>query len=109
MPVLVGLRDGGEIGVEGMSEGTRDQLYLALRLAAIERHQQHHEPMPVILDDLLIIFDDHRASAILPILGDLGSRTQVLLFSYHRHLMELARGVLPAERVHFHQLPAVPS
>ncbi len=105
VPVLVGVRNGEEIGVEGMSEGTRDQLYLALRLAAIERHQQHHEPMPVVLDDLLITFDDHRASAILPILSDLGSRTQLLLFSHHRHLLDLARDALPADGVHFHNLP----
>ena len=105
VPVLVGVRNGEEIGVEGMSEGTRDQLYLALRLAAIDRHQQHHEPMPVVLDDLLITFDDHRASALLPILSDLGSRTQLLLFSHHRHLLDLARDALPADGVHFHNLP----
>ena len=102
--VLVGLRDGTEIGVLGMSEGTRDQLYLALRLAAIEHHQQHHEPMPVILDDLLMTFDNDRASAILPILSDLGTRTQVLLFSHHQHLLELAREALTPDRVHYHGL-----
>jgi len=105
-PVLVGIRNGAEITVEGMSEGTRDQLYLALRLAAIERHVESHEPMPVILDDLLVTFDDARASAVLPILRDLAARTQVFLFTHHRHLVELARAALPEGGVHYHELPA---
>lgn len=103
-PVLVGLRGGTTVGVEGMSEGTRDQLYLALRLAAIERHGEAHEPMPVILDDLLVTFDDDRARATLPILRELGTRTQVLLFTHHRHLVELAKAALPKGAVHFHEL-----
>lgn len=106
-PVLVGLRNGAEVGVEGMSEGTRDQLYLALRLAAIERHGASHEPMPVILDDLLVTFDDDRARAVLPILRDLGTRTQVLLFTHHRHLVELAKAALPEGAVHYHELPGL--
>jgi len=108
-PVLVGIRNGAEIGVDGMSEGTRDQLYLALRLAAIERQVESHEPMPVILDDLLVTFDDERASAVLPILRDLGVRTQVFLFTHHRHLVELARSVLPEGAVHHHELAGTAS
>jgi uncharacterized protein YhaN len=103
-PVLVGIRNGAAVGVEGMSEGTCDQLYLALRLAAIEQHAAGHEPMPVILDDLLVTFDDERASAVLPILRDLGTRGQVLLFTHHRHLVELAKAALPEGAVHYHEL-----
>ena len=107
-PLLVGVRNGVEITVEGMSEGTRDQLYLALRVAAIERHVASHEPMPVILDDLLVTFDDARASAVLPILRDLATHTQVFLFTHHRHLVELARAALPEGAVHYHALPGNP-
>jgi len=101
---LVGLKDGLAVPVEGMSEGTRDQLYLALRLAAIELHQASHEPMPLILDDLLITFDDDRARAILPMLRNLAGTTQVLLFTHHQHLLDLARETLPAEAVCLHEL-----
>ena len=103
-PLLVGLKNTGPVPVEGMSEGTRDQLYLALRLAAIELHQARHEPMPLILDDLLITFDDDRARAILPMLCDLAGTTQVLLFTHHRHLLDLARQTLPAAAVCLHEL-----
>ncbi|MBU1664412.1 MAG: hypothetical protein KKG92_03315, partial [Gammaproteobacteria bacterium] len=101
---LVGQKNGVNVPVAGMSEGTRDQLYLALRFAAIELHQVNHEPMPLILDDLLITFDDDRARAILPLLRKLAGTTQVLLFTHHQHLLDLARETLPAEDVCLHEL-----
>jgi uncharacterized protein YhaN len=89
-PILVAVRKNKEqVQVEGLSDGTRDQLYLALRLAAIEHHVQTVSACPVILDDILINSDDSRASAALQVIGDLGKRTQVLLFTHHRRLAEL--------------------
>ena len=71
-PVLVGLRpDRTSVSIAGMSDGARDQLYLALRLAALDRYLERHEPMPLILDDLLITCDNDRAAAILPQLASL--------------------------------------
>ncbi len=43
-----------------MSDGTRDQLYLSLRLATLEQHQSKGEPIPFVVDDVLIGFDDNR-------------------------------------------------
>ena len=61
---LAGIRqDGRRVTVAGMSDGTVDQLYLALRVAAIEDYLDHAEPMPFIADDLFINFDDKRAAA----------------------------------------------
>jgi uncharacterized protein YhaN len=89
-PVLVAIRKNREqVQVEGLSDGTRDQLYLALRLAAIEHHVETVSPCPVILDDILINSDDTRASAALHVIGDLAKRTQVLFFTHHRRLAEL--------------------
>ena len=54
-PALFALRPGGStVGIDGMSEGTRDQLYFALRLAALELHLEQTEPLPFIADDLLL-------------------------------------------------------
>jgi uncharacterized protein YhaN len=106
-PVLVGVRpDGSLVPIAGMSDGTRDQLYLALRLAALERYLEQNEPMPLILDDLLITFDDDRAAAILPQLLKLAQHAQVLLFTHHHHLVELCRQTLGEEGFHLHRLSA---
>jgi len=89
-PVLVAIRKNKEqVQVEGLSEGTRDQLYLALRLAAIEHHIENVSPCPVILDDILINSDDTRSSAALEVIGDLAKHAQVLFFTHHRRLAEL--------------------
>ncbi|MEX1116509.1 MAG: AAA family ATPase [Akkermansiaceae bacterium] len=105
IPVLVGSKANGvNVPIEGMSDGTRDQLYLALRLAALERHLDEHEPMPLILDDLLITFDNDRTRAILPQLSELSKRTQVFLFTHHEHLVDLCRETLGAEAFQLHHL-----
>lgn len=104
-PVLVGLRpDKSSVPIAGMSDGSRDQLYLSLRLAALDQYLEQHEPMPLILDDLLITFDDERVIAILPQLSALAQRTQIFLFTHHDHLVELCRRTLDKDAFHFHRL-----
>lgn len=89
-PALMGVRhDGARLGVEGMSSGTRDQLYLALRLATAETYLQG-EALPFIVDDVLVNFDEERTAATLGVLWEMGRRTQVILFTHHRHLAEMA-------------------
>jgi uncharacterized protein YhaN len=105
LPVLVGVRpDQTRVPMDGLSDGSRDQLYLALRFAALDRHLQEHEPMPLILDDLLITCDDDRAKAILPQLGELAKRTQVFLFTHHEHLVALCHQMLGEGEWHLHRL-----
>src|SRR5690606_10240798 len=93
-PVLVGIRAGSgkPVPVDGMSDGTCDQLYLALRLASLETFldQPDKEPLPLIADDLLIQFDDQRAAAALGALARLSQRTQVIFFTHHQHVVDLA-------------------
>ncbi|MDZ7855571.1 ATP-binding protein [Sphaerotilus sp.] len=96
-PVLqVRRRDGRTLGVEGLSEGTRDQLYLALRLAALQLHRARGIDLPLVLDDVLMTSDDDRAVYMLRMLADFAQGGQVLVFTHHRHLLELARRSLPA-------------
>jgi len=105
-PVLVCVRaDDKHVSVPALSTGTRDQLYLALRLASIEHLSAHKEPMPLILDDILVHFDDERARAALSLLADFAATTQVLFFTHHRRLCELATGAIAPERVRVQQLP----
>lgn len=93
---LFGIRPGGErVGVEGMSDGTRDQLFLALRLGTLKALDKRVNPLPLILDDLLIHFDDQRTAATLKILANL--QRQVLYFTHHPHLLNLAETHLAPE------------
>jgi len=90
-PVLAGCRpDGRRARVEQMSDGTRDQLYLALRLATLERYLETSEPLPLVIDDVLINFDDARSAATLRVLAALAEKTQVLLFTHHARVRDLA-------------------
>ncbi|MGE3821475.1 MAG: ATP-binding protein, partial [Isosphaeraceae bacterium] len=105
-PVLRATRPGGEpLGVDAMSLGTADQLYLALRLATLDAFLDRHEPLPLIADDVLIQFDDARAAATLEVLAEFAERTQVLLFTHHEHLIELARARLAPGAFFTHALP----
>jgi len=93
-PVLVGVRaDGRRVEVKGMSDGTCDQLFLALRLASLEQYLANNEPLPFIVDDILIQFDDQRAEAALWVLLELSTKTQVIFFTHHWRLVELAQKV----------------
>ena len=94
-PRLFGVRpEGAQVDVSGMSEGSRDQLYLALRLAALEMQADQGAGMPLIADDLFINFDDDRTAAGLQVLGELSTRAQVVFLTHHVHLVPLARDVL---------------
>jgi uncharacterized protein YhaN len=56
---LAGLRPNGElVRVGGMSTGTADQLYLALRVASVEDYLDRANALPFVADDLFINFDD---------------------------------------------------
>lgn len=104
-PVLVGVRpDGTRVPSEGMSEGTRDQLFFALRLAAVEASCAAGEPMPFVVDDVLVQFDDERSAATLRVLAEVASRTQVALFTHHRHVKTCAEALGAAAGVIVHEL-----
>ena len=60
------------------SDGTVDQLYLALRLAVAEELTPE---APLILDDALVRFDDERMSETVALLGELAEKKQIILFT----------------------------
>ena len=87
-----------------MSTGTREQLYLALRLASLERHVELHGPMPIILDDVVLHSDPKRKTAILSALADLGLRTQVITFSHDPQVVALAQNAIDPDLLTVHEL-----
>ena len=104
-PVLTGIRpDGAQVTVEGMSSGTRDQLYLALRLASLEKYMESTNTMPFIVDDILVDFDDLRSAAALTALAVLAEKTQVILFTHHSQVVEQAKKLQGPAHVQVHEL-----
>jgi uncharacterized protein YhaN len=107
-PLLCAVHSGGkQVRIGGLSDGTRDQLYLALRLASIERFLGRGSALPLVLDDAFIHFDDARAQAALLALAELAQRSQVLFFTHHARMVELAKRALPATQVALHELDAL--
>lgn len=96
--------DDEDVPVQGLSDGTRDQLYLALRLASLERHAEQADLMPFVADDILVHFDEDRARAALSVLSDFAATTQVLMFTHQARHVELAREAVDAERLVVHEL-----
>ena len=104
-PILLGVRpDDHEVPITGMSDGSRDQLYLALRLATLEQHIKKEEPMPFVVDDILIGFDDDRTRVCLEVLAQLSANIQVLLFTHHQRVLELADNCSESDKIFQHSL-----
>jgi uncharacterized protein YhaN len=104
-PILLAeRRDGMRIDVAAMSEGTVDQLYLSLRLAALDLRRGSQPQMPLVLDDVLITSDDQRSGNILRALASFAEHGQILLFTHHQHLLELAEKTLGGRLFKVHRL-----
>ena len=88
----------------GMSDGTQDQIYLALRLASLEHFIAGGTALPLLVDDALVNFDDHRARAALQLFGDLANTTQVIFFTHHQHMVALAREAIDEEILQVQEL-----
>ncbi|MCI4677354.1 AAA family ATPase [Rhodoblastus acidophilus] len=86
--------DGAELELNGLSEGARDQLYLALRLAFLEDYAARSEAPPFIGDDLFASFDDSRVAAGFRALAAASAAIQPILFTHHAHILRLAETAL---------------
>lgn len=77
------------------SAGTRQQIYLAVRLAVARRLQKQGESYPLILDELFSGYDDSRLEDTLDFLREYaqGSKEQVILFTAQRAIADLAADV----------------
>lgn len=76
--------------VSELSSGTREQLFLAIRLAMVERFRNNGVELPMILDDVLVNFDQSRTIAAIETLSTVAKKgQQFLFFTCHLHLARL--------------------
>lgn len=78
--------------VISLSQGTADQLWLAVRLAVCDLALPQEERCPLVLDDALVNFDDQRVVPALQLLQKLAEDRQILLFSCHGREQALMEG-----------------
>jgi uncharacterized protein YhaN len=87
-----------------MSTGTREQLFLALRMAAIERYVDISGPVPVLFDDVFLESDEDRSERIFEALGEMARKTQVIVLTHHHHLVAVGKRAL-GDRLCVQSLP----
>jgi len=92
--------DGGSKEAAQLSKGARFQLYLALRVAGYHELAKTRRPAPFVADDIMETFDHLRAEEALRLFADMGRVGQVICFTHHQHLAELAKTVCPEAMVH---------
>ena len=81
--------DGERYRTEYFSEGTKNLVYLAVRLAICELILPPEEPCPLILDDVLWSFDEYRAKEALRLIREYAKQRQVILFTCRHRESEL--------------------
>jgi uncharacterized protein YhaN len=85
--------DGKALELSELSEGTRMQLFLALKLASLEEYLKTAPPLPLVLDDVLVEWDDERSRVALEVLAEYSEKVQILLFTHHGRDVAAARAL----------------
>ncbi|HVJ86812.1 MAG TPA: AAA family ATPase [Caulifigura sp.] len=88
--LVVDDEQGQSLRVEHLSSGTREQVFLAARLAMSREFADRGAGLPLVLDDVTVNFDQVRTEAAVKTLLDIADRgQQVLLFTCHQHVANL--------------------
>ncbi len=100
--LLVDDAEGKPLSVDLLSRGAREQLFLCLRLALVSSYARRGIALPMILDDVLVNFDSHRAKAAAAVLRDFAAAGhQLLVFTCHEHVAQWFQAL----EVPVHELP----
>jgi uncharacterized protein YhaN len=96
--LLVDDDQGQSLRVEHLSSGTREQVFLSVRLALIRDFARQGTELPLVLDDVTVNFDQTRTEAAVQTLAEVAAQgQQIVLLTCHQHLAQLfeQRGVEP--------------
>jgi uncharacterized protein YhaN len=93
--LVLGGEDGRSFRVQGpaspesrpieppLSTGTREQIYTALRLAILDQLDQAGERLPLLLDEVMVNWDDARREAGMDLLAEVARERQCFFFTCH--------------------------
>ena len=79
--------------IKEMSRGTREQLYFSMRLGLIQVYEAESEPMPIIMDDILVNFDDDRGPAAIEGLIEFSKNRQVMVLTCHQNTLDIYKSM----------------
>ncbi|TFG96178.1 MAG: hypothetical protein E4H11_03810 [Myxococcales bacterium] len=82
-----------------ISRGTRDQIFLCLRLGLLDHLDEDRERLPLVLDDALLRMDDIRRPEVYRLLADAARRRQVFLLTCHASIAREAEETLKVRRI----------
>ncbi|MCA9212069.1 MAG: AAA family ATPase [Planctomycetales bacterium] len=83
-------KHGKALPVEVLSRGTREQVFLSLRMALVANYSRRGARLPLILDDVFVNFDRERAVAAAEAICQFAQQGhQVLLFTCHEHIRQI--------------------
>lgn len=81
---------GQALPLEVLSRGTREAVFISLRLSLAAAYARRGVTIPLVLDDVLVNFDSVRAESAAKVLRDFASLGhQVVMFTCHEHIMRI--------------------
>ena len=88
--LFVDTADGQPLSVQVLSRGTREQLFVSLRLALVAAYARRGIHLPMILDDVFVNFDAGRTRTACAVLRDFAKQGhQLLVFTCHEHVWRM--------------------
>jgi uncharacterized protein YhaN len=88
--LMVETAGGESLPVDVLSRGTREQLFLSVRMALVATFARRGVNLPMVLDDVLVNFDVQRAKRAGEVLSEFASGGhQILMFTCHEHVWEM--------------------
>ena len=84
---------GDRLSMSHWSSGLADQVYLALRLALAKVFSFQVDALPIILDDILVRFDEDRQKSALELLEELGKHQQIWLFTCQQQVYYMGQAI----------------
>ncbi len=88
--LYVDREDGSSLAVESLSRGTREQLFLSVRMALVAMFARRGIQLPMILDDVLVNYDERRAAVAAKVLCEFaGAGHQLVVFTCHEHILQI--------------------
>ena len=92
--LLVENTAGESLPVDVLSRGTREQLFLSVRLALVANFASRGIKLPMVLDDVLVNFDAVRAQRAAKVLNDFAADGhQLLIFTCHEHMWQMFKSL----------------